>query len=349
MKNAVVKPRSGYHARLLAKRLLSSKSRNFSRFMDNVSTTNENSLVDVHSAGSNTDIVPFDHHQILAAGAGETASTTKDAQPTPRSTHPHASATTTIASNKTPASSVSIAATATTSAKSSESHVSGAAMGLAFGLIGLALLVIVAVWAIRRKQIKDGNGVPLWKRNPFADVSGLTSDTNAHVSNFGFPQHASKKSEGYLRLSDEKSIPSPAREIGPIHTDAHSSFQAQSTLITTLPATLNNPSRPKSLVALSSNSTAQQQEVAKVVRSFLPTLPDELQIHQGESIEILSSFDDGWALCQNQHDERGVVPLECLARNSGKDELRPQGGDRSQLRLSKRASSLYAGVSPNSY
>ncbi|EFI28319.1 hypothetical protein CC1G_13848 [Coprinopsis cinerea okayama7 len=52
--------------------------------------------------------------------------------------------------------------------------------------------------------------------------------------------------------------------------------------------------------------------VATVVSTFITTLPDELQITVGESIHILSEFDDGWAMCTNAKGEQGMVPLECL-------------------------------------
>jgi len=53
-------------------------------------------------------------------------------------------------------------------------------------------------------------------------------------------------------------------------------------------------------------------ESAAVVCTFIPTLPDELSIMVGETIRILSEYDDGWALCSNARGEIGMVPLECL-------------------------------------
>ncbi|KAK0211816.1 hypothetical protein IW262DRAFT_1414595 [Armillaria fumosa] len=80
-----------------------------------------------------------------------------------------------------------------------------------------------------------------------------------------------------------------------------------------------------------------------IVKSrFIPSLPDELPISNGETVRILQEFDDGWALCANGREEQGMVPLECLER------LTPTSGlpaTTSDLRKSARESSLY-GLNP---
>lgn len=54
-----------------------------------------------------------------------------------------------------------------------------------------------------------------------------------------------------------------------------------------------------------------------VVRSFVPTLPDELSISSGERLKVLQEFDDGWAECMNMMGETGMVPLECFEKGGG--------------------------------
>ncbi|EPS98995.1 hypothetical protein FOMPIDRAFT_20270, partial [Fomitopsis schrenkii] len=49
-----------------------------------------------------------------------------------------------------------------------------------------------------------------------------------------------------------------------------------------------------------------------VRNAFLPNLPDELAVGQGEMVRVLAEYDDGWALCANMRGEQGAVPLECL-------------------------------------
>ena len=87
------------------------------------------------------------------------------------------------------------------------------------------------------------------------------------------------------------------------------------------------------------NTTSQ----ALVRCTFVPNLPDELSITTGETVRVLTEYDDGWALCQNSHGDQGVVPLECLDRGQGR--MSPGhyiGQGTGDWRMSRRASSLYA-------
>ncbi|KAF8517571.1 hypothetical protein BU17DRAFT_91739 [Hysterangium stoloniferum] len=86
-------------------------------------------------------------------------------------------------------------------------------------------------------------------------------------------------------------------------------------------------------------------EVAVVARTFIPTLPDELHISNGEQIHVLNAFDDGWALCTNIRGDKGVVPVECLQRFGAPAEmqLQPQselgyGSEKAIKRLSSLTS-----------
>ncbi|KAI0053968.1 hypothetical protein FA95DRAFT_1479519, partial [Auriscalpium vulgare] len=51
--------------------------------------------------------------------------------------------------------------------------------------------------------------------------------------------------------------------------------------------------------------------------TFVRSLPDELAITPGETLQITSRFDDGWALCTNARGVQGMVPLECLEGGGG--------------------------------
>jgi len=101
------------------------------------------------------------------------------------------------------------------------------------------------------------------------------------------------------------------------------------------PISYNNPVSPRSAAA-----PVPSQEGARVKFTFIPSLPDELSISNGEVVAILQEFDDGWALCRNGRGQEGMVPLECLALGA---EL-PNGGNnglaRGDLRNSRRDSSL---------
>lgn len=93
-----------------------------------------------------------------------------------------------------------------------------------------------------------------------------------------------------------------------------------------------------------STTSAQKADFTVVVRTFIPSLPDELNITTGEHIRVLTRYDDGWALCSNMRNEQGVVPLECLQRadKTAALQLQPQsefgyGSDKSTKRLSSLA------------
>ncbi|KAH9928098.1 uncharacterized protein B0H18DRAFT_1001390 [Fomitopsis serialis] len=63
-----------------------------------------------------------------------------------------------------------------------------------------------------------------------------------------------------------------------------------------------------------SHGSANSVSFALVRNAFLPSLPDELAVSQGEMVRVLSEYDDGWALCANMRGDQGAVPLECLQR-----------------------------------
>jgi len=139
---------------------------------------------------------------------------------------------------------------------------------------------------------------------------------------------------------------------------------ASAAAIAPLPSALNTTAVGGAQVAGNAmtkvSTTSIHQELATVNRGFLPSLPDELHIHHGECIRIINAYDDGWCLCANQRGEQGVVPLECLMRTSrgARRSLTSYGESSSSLqelsgdvpwRLSQRASSLFAGSSPQGH
>jgi hypothetical protein len=107
------------------------------------------------------------------------------------------------------------------------------------------------------------------------------------------------------------------------------------------PTSYNNPTSATSLM-----SPVVMQDgapTANVVCTFIPTLPDELNINTGDIVRVLAEYDDGWALCMNNLDEQGMVPLECLDL-SGMNSGMNLGGQRN-TRESRRVSSLIVNTS----
>jgi hypothetical protein len=102
------------------------------------------------------------------------------------------------------------------------------------------------------------------------------------------------------------------------------------------PASYNNP--PTTAGFSPRAASANIVNKASVVRyTFVPNLPDELAILNGEVLDVLQEYDDGWALCTNSKGEMGMVPLECLS--SGSETSLYDFGERSR-RSSRRVSSL---------
>lgn len=84
---------------------------------------------------------------------------------------------------------------------------------------------------------------------------------------------------------------------------------------------------------------------ATVKFTFIPSLPDELSISNGEVVTVLQEYDDGWALCVNGRGVQGMVPLECLDNGDPTaaaiaDKYVSGGGGNGDARNSRRASSL---------
>lgn len=93
------------------------------------------------------------------------------------------------------------------------------------------------------------------------------------------------------------------------------------------------------------NITASTGTISIVKRTFVPSLPDELSIANGDQVRVLSVYDDGWALCEKVvGGDKGVVPQECLESvtpsNSNAPKQQFAGGDDNRL---NRASSLRRG------
>jgi len=105
------------------------------------------------------------------------------------------------------------------------------------------------------------------------------------------------------------------------------------------PVLPHSPARTTPVSPAFTTSTNNPDSPALVRVTFIPTLPDELNITPGETLRVLGAFDDGWAMCTNARGEQGMVPLECLDGSGGQFAgTAGSGGGRS----SRRASSLYA-------
>ncbi|KAF2839482.1 hypothetical protein M501DRAFT_717014 [Patellaria atrata CBS 101060] len=70
--------------------------------------------------------------------------------------------------------------------------------------------------------------------------------------------------------------------------------------------------------------------VHRVHQPFVPSMEDELDLHQGQLVRMVHEYDDGWALCiRMDRTQQGVVPRSCLSKHPVRPRLngtpRPMG------------------------
>ena len=56
----------------------------------------------------------------------------------------------------------------------------------------------------------------------------------------------------------------------------------------------------------------QDNIMVRVKVGFVRSLEDELAVTMGQQLYLHTSYDDGWCLCEDQAQNRGVVPISCL-------------------------------------
>jgi hypothetical protein len=108
--------------------------------------------------------------------------------------------------------------------------------------------------------------------------------------------------------------------------------------------TSNDLAGPIVITPPTPNVPGQLPTISIVKRTFVPSLPDELSIANGDQVRVLSAYDDGWALCEKMiGGEKGVVPQECLESVPSSNSNAPKlqiGNEEARL---NRASSLRRG------
>lgn len=234
-----------------------------------------------------------------------------------------------------------------TSGHSAKSHSlsSGAVGGIVVAIVVLALGV-VGFFARRRAQHRRAMKRNTWiaglapalesKRTP------LTAGQFFAVPPIG-RDFASKPLENIPKSSAMlQSLPS---SILPGLTVPPSSYNPTSPVSPLVPKSPRGAPSLRSVAPSTHSVSLGAAELAIVARTFIPSLPDELHIANGERIYILNAYDDGWASCYNSRGEQGVVPLECLQRSTNvpvEMQLYPQSQLHETNVTSKRSSSLTA-------
>jgi hypothetical protein len=269
----------------------------------------------------------------------------------------------------------SISAAGAASATKSASGVPAAAIAVPVLLGVLALLALNFLWVrkryIRNRQKKSG----AWAgANHSNNAFGPATTTTAPGLEAYFAG-AEKAAEAAAAAAADADAPAMRSPAAPVSAPVYAAFttsapapvpQPPAPSYNNPPAPMSPPTLPAAIPAIlrpgspaaSLRSTppapqppatpsafgvpvpATTAAASAVVRcTFIPTLPDELQIATGERVRVLAEYDDGWGLCQNARGEQGMVPLECLQREGG-----AHGAAQGDWRNSRRASSLRGGV-----
>lgn len=86
--------------------------------------------------------------------------------------------------------------------------------------------------------------------------------------------------------------------------------------------------------------------MVRVKVAFVRSLEDELAITPGQQLYLHTAYDDGWTLCEDQAQNRGVVPVSCLEpwEENAAENFMPEQNDQSlnPENTAQRRSSLYA-------
>ncbi|KAH8827505.1 hypothetical protein DL96DRAFT_1251848 [Flagelloscypha sp. PMI_526] len=218
---------------------------------------------------------------------------------------------------------------------------SGISTGAIVGIVIAILFVLIAVvvFFLRRKNIfarKKRRATWLAK----GGIMGPKLIPEYDNSNFNFVSNVEKQAPsppvpaGFGISSRETYVPGGATEAAAFAYSTNS-YMPQPDLAPPPSSYLNNapPTSGFSPVVMKDGQSAS------VLCTFIPTLPDELNINTGDVVRVLAEYDDGWALCMNANNEQGMVPLECLDR-SGAVPMPGGGSGQRDPREYKRVSSL---------
>lgn len=89
----------------------------------------------------------------------------------------------------------------------------------------------------------------------------------------------------------------------------------------------------------------QDGSMVRVKVGFVRSLEDELAITPGQQLYLHQAYDDGWSLCEDQAQNRGVVPISCLEPWDESSAAPVPSGNEQLASTGQRRSSLYR---PNS-
>ncbi|KAJ3076994.1 hypothetical protein HK102_005318 [Quaeritorhiza haematococci] len=183
-------------------------------------------------------------------------------------------------------------------------------IGVILGIVALA--VVGAVFAVRRKKAKEGallaararalNAAGMQQYNQTlmrSEKAALASQYNT-TSRAGAVSHIDAEGTGTAALAAV--------------AKAEAAFQGGYKSAT---PSVNYGNAPPvtPLPALPTASGEDASERWKVVHVYVPTLTDEIELNYGDDVNVTERFDDGWAFGTNVTiNQTGAFPLACVVR-----------------------------------
>lgn len=174
----------------------------------------------------------------------------------------------------------------------------------------------------------DSGPVLLYSTPKSQDVSPVPETEMRAVSpSLSVPAPVAKsRPPSYVSNGSDMASPPSSPPESPLATPALAPIKPLVTPRSLQPAVFHQSQRPPSPTATPqrplTDPLTEPHPIYRVIRIYVPTLLDELKVNVGDLVRVTTEFDDGWAHCEKVGDEdgaAGVVPLECLDRNTEMD------------------------------
>jgi len=201
-------------------------------------------------------------------------------------------------------------------AKASGGLSSGATGGIVAGVVLVALILVLFVirkmFIHRRERKRNTWGAGLYPT--YDDKDATTGERQGLTAKDPVPTPITSSSFGVTGAGFGTGMTPRTSDWRDDQLASRTSMAATpSFFITPPPASYNNAVAEDAYGGLAAAASASSGvETAIVNKMYIPTLADELSVTVGEVVQVLRAFDDGWALCQSNRGDKGVVPLQCL-------------------------------------
>ena len=118
----------------------------------------------------------------------------------------------------------------------------------------------------------------------------------------------------YLYASQHLNVLPPSAPGSPVSSTHLTPPPPLAVLPIPMPMAVTRASSPAGSTAVASSPVVTHNSFP-VIRTYIPSLLDELKVSVGDVVRVIREYDDGWAYCERVGDPdgaAGVIPIECL-------------------------------------